>query len=127
MKNEQIRYGQFRADSVDMDARTAEFVISSEAEDTYETIFLSDGWELDRYRNNPVVTYQHNDWSPDPDMVIGTSEVRVEDKKLIAVLTFESKEDNELAEKILRKVKNGTLRGASIRAKVHEYRWGDFD
>ena len=126
-EKEQIRYGQFRANSVNEEARTAEFVISSEAPDTYNTVFKSDGWDLERYSKNPVVTYQHNDWSSDPDQVIGTSEVRQEGDKLIAVVTFENAEDNPLAEKVFRKVKNGILRGASIRANVHEGHWGDFD
>ncbi len=121
---EQLRFGEFRADSVDEKARTAEFVISTEAVDSYGTVFKSSGWMLDRYAKNPIVTYQHADYSADPDIVIGTSEVRVENGKLIALLRFESAEDNPLAEKIFRKVKNGILRGASIRASIDEASMG---
>ena len=124
---QQIRFGQFRADSVNVEERTAEFVISSESEDTYETVFSSSGWELERYNKNPIVTYQHNDWSGDPDQVLGTSSVRSQDGLLIAVVKFEAAEDNPLAEKVFRKVKNGIIRGASIRANVKEYHWGNFD
>ncbi len=124
---EQIRFGQFRADSVDVEKRTAVFVISSEAVDTYDTVFVPGGWGLERYQKNPIVTYQHNDWSGDPDQVLGTSEVRSENNELVAVVTFQNGEDNPLAEKVFRKVRDGILRGASIRADVKEYHWGDFD
>ncbi len=128
LKNEQqFRAAEFRADSVNEEARTAEFVISTEAVDTYGTVFLAAGWELERYNRNPVVTYQHKDNSDNPDLVIGTSVVRLEDKKLIATMTFEAAEDNPLAEKVFRKVKNGILRGASIHAQPFDGRWGEKD
>lgn len=122
----QTRAAEYRADSVNEEARTAEFVISTEAPDTYDTVFLSSGWDLERYKRNPVVTYQHMDHDSNPDLVIGTSEVYVDDeKRLIGKITFENGEDNPLAEKVMRKVKNGILRGASIWAYPHEGRWGE--
>lgn len=122
----QTRAAEYRADSVNEEARTAEFVISTEAPDTYDTVFLSSGWDLEQYKRNPVVTYQHKDHDSNPDLVIGTSEVYVDDeKRLIGKITFENGEDNPLAEKVMRKVKNGILRGASIWAYPHEGRWGE--
>lgn len=107
--------------------RQAEFVISSEAVDTYGTVFKIDGWDLTRYRNSPVVLYGHKSYSDNPDMVIGTSEVRVEGNLLIGLVTFEDADLNPLAEKVWRKVQNGTLNMASIGANSLEWRWGDFD
>lgn len=107
--------------------RQAEFVISTEAEDTYRTIFEIAGWNLERYNRNPVVIYVHDTMSSDPDLVIGTSEVRVEGNELVATVTFEDAENNPLAEKVFRKVQAGILRMASIGADIHEARWGDFD
>jgi HK97 family phage prohead protease len=104
--------------------REAEFVISTEAVDTYDTVFKIDGWDLQRYANNPIVAYGHRTWSDNPDMIIGTSTVRVEGKELIGVVTFESEEVNPMAEKIWRKVQAGTLRMASVGANPIEYRWG---
>lgn len=128
LNKEQTRGAEYRVNSIDEEKRTAEFVISTEAPDTYDTVFLSTGWDLNRYKKNPVVTFQHRDTDPNPDMVIGTSEVYIdEEKRLIGKVTFESAEDNPLAEKIYRKVKNGILRGASIWASVKEGRWGEED
>lgn len=105
--------------------RQAEFVISTEAVDTYDTVFKIDGWDLERYNRSPIVFYNHKSWSDDPDMIIGTSEVRVEGKELIALVTFEN--DNPVADKVWRKVQAGTLNMASIGANPIEWRWGDFD
>lgn len=105
--------------------RQAEFVISTEAVDTYDTVFKIDGWDLERYNRSPIVFYNHKSWSDDPDMIIGTSEVRVEGKELIALVTFEN--DNPIADKVWRKVQAGTLNMASIGANPIEWRWGDFD
>ncbi|SFO04937.1 phage prohead protease, HK97 family [Paenimyroides ummariense] len=105
--------------------RQAEFVISTEAVDTYDTVFKIDGWDLERYNRSPIVFYNHKSWSDDPDMIIGTSEVRVEGNQLIALLTLE--EGNPVADTVWRKIQNGTLRMASIGANPIEWRWGDFD
>ena len=124
---EQTRAANVVMESVDLENRTAEFVISTEAKDSYETVFTFDGWDqgLSRYSKNPVVTFNHLDHSGDPDMVIGTSEVRFENQEVIAKVTFESAELNPVADKVMRKVANGTLRGASIRALVNDGRFGD--
>jgi len=123
-----VREAVIRAITDEMkEKRQAEFVISTEAVDTYETVFKIDGWDLTRYRNSPVVLYGHKSYSDNPDMVLGTSEVRIEGNQLIGVVTFENAEDNPLAEKVWRKVQNGTLRMASIGANPIEYRWGIFD
>lgn len=107
-----------------IDKRQAEFVISTEAVDTYGTVFKIDGWELKRYEQNPVVLYAHQSWSADPDIIIGTSEVFVEDRQLIGRVTFEDAESNPLAEKVFKKVQAGILRMASIHADVSEAHWG---
>lgn len=104
--------------------RQAEFVISTESVDTYDTVFKIDGWDLQRYANNPIVAYGHRTWSDNPDMIIGTSTVRVEGKELIGVVTFEDESVNPMAEKVWRKVQAGTLRMASVGANPIEYRWG---
>ena len=104
--------------NVDVATRTAEFIISTESPDTYGTVFKAAGAKLERYAKNPLVTYQHEDFSTDPDDVIGTSELRLEDNQWIAKVTFEDVENdmNQKAEKIFRKVNKGTLRMASIMA-----------
>jgi HK97 family phage prohead protease len=105
--------------------REAEFVISSEAVDTYDTVFLAEGADFERYNNNPIVAYGHRTWTDNPDMILGTSEIRQEGKLTIGKVRFEDAETNPTAEKIFKKIQAGTLRMASIGAQVKEYRYGD--
>jgi HK97 family phage prohead protease len=107
-----------------IEKREVDFTISSEAEDTYRSVFKMDGWQLDAYQRNPIVCYQHRAHSDDPDNIIGTSSIRIEDNKLVARLTFEAAETNPRAEKIFRKVQAGILRMASIGAQVLKARFG---
>lgn len=108
-----------------LNKRQVEFVISSEAKDSHGTIFKMDGWELSSYIQNPIVCYQHRAFSDDPDNVIGTSQIFIEDDKLIGRVTFEDAETNPKAEKIFKKVKNGTLKMASVGARILKARMGD--
>ena len=103
--------------------RTAEFIISTESVDRHGTVFKLDGWQLDTYRQNPIVAYNHKATSNDPDDIIGTSEVYIDNNQLIGKVRFE--EGNDKADRVFRKVQNGTLRMASVGAVVHDYRYGD--
>lgn len=105
--------------------REAEFVISTEAVDTYDTVFKLDGWDFERYNRNPIVAYGHRTGSENPDMIIGLSEVFIEGSELIGKVRFEEESVNPMAEKIWKKVQAGTLRMASIGANIQEYRLGD--
>ena len=108
-----------------LDKRQVEFVISSEAVDSYGTVFKMDGWDLNQYMQNPVVCFQHRSNSDDPDNLIGTSTVRIEGDKLIGTVTFEDADVNPKAEKIFRKVQAGTLKMASVGARILKARYGD--
>tara|TARA_B110000211_G_scaffold54686_1_gene60629 strand:- start:1883 stop:2503 length:621 start_codon:yes stop_codon:yes gene_type:complete len=107
-----------------LEKRQVEFVISSEAVDSYRTVFKMDGWDLSGYNRNPIVCYQHRAHSDDPDNIIGTSTVRIDGEDLIGTVTFESAEINPRAEKIFQKVQSGTLRMASVGANVRKARLG---
>lgn len=105
--------------------REAEFVISTEAKDSYETVFKIAGWDLARYLINPIVCYQHKSNSDNPDMILGTSEVRIEGTQLIGLVRFETAEINPVAEKVWQKIQAGTLRMASVGANPTSGHWGD--
>jgi hypothetical protein len=104
--------------------RQVEFVISSESVDQHRTVFKLDGWDLAQYNANPIVCYQHRAGSDNPDDVIGLSEVFIEGDKLIGRITFEEADINPKAEKVFRKVQNGTLKMASISALPQKARLG---
>lgn len=108
-----------------IEKRQVEFVISTESVDSYGTVFKMAGWKLERYTQNPIVCYAHKSYGDNPDTIIGTSEVFVENNQLIGRITFEPESINPLAEKIFRKVQHGTLRMASIGANPIRGHWGD--
>lgn len=102
-----------------------EFVLSTETLDRHGTILKADGWELDRFMQNPILAFQHKTGSNDPDDILGTwSDVRVEDGKLVGRANFEDADLNPKADKVRRKIEAGTLRAVSVGFIPHEWRWG---
>ena len=113
------------------DQREFDFVITADTRDSYGTIFTHEGWSFKRYKDNPVVFYQHRSSGDDPDNLIGVTvkgpwKETLDDgsRAWVARVRFEEEEVNEKAEKIRKKIIAGTLRMASIGADVHEYRMG---
>lgn len=80
--------------------------------------------DLTNYKKNPILLWNHedNNWRghTDPDVVIGTTNVRVDGDKLVADLTFEDAHINPLAEKVYRKMLAKTIRATSIGMTRHE-------
>ena len=109
------------------DDRKVEFVISNETVDRHGTVIPLSAWKLDRYKNNPIVTYGHSANSNNPDLIIGTSEVEVTENELVGIVNFETEDVNPLAEKVYKKVKAGTIRMASVGFIPKKWHWGDFD
>lgn len=110
-----------------IEKRMAEFVISSEAVDSYGTVFRKDGWKLDDYLRNPIVTYNHSLYSSNPDSIIGTSDVFFDGDLLVGRVQFESADVNPLADKVFKKIQAGTLKMASVGAMVEKAHFGDED
>lgn len=116
------------------ESRTVEFIISSADKDRHNTILNMKGWNLENFNLNPIVGYQHNVYGdnmctgPNPDDVLGPGRAFLEGDKLIGAVTFETKDINPLAEKLFRKVLNGTLRATSVGfLEIGEGRYGEAD
>jgi len=125
MKDNNLNIGlELRAAAND-DSREVEFVISSNSVDAHGTVIPLSAWKLERYLKNPIVTYGHSAGSNDPDKIIGTSVIEVKDNELRATVTFEPEDINPLAEKVLKKIKAGTLRMASVGFRAKKWHWGD--
>jgi len=100
------------------ESRAVEFTISDESRDRHSSVIPTEAWDLDSFRGNPVAGWAHSvyggrDWNP--DNFIGRWEnIRSEGGSLIGELVFEDEQTNPLAEKLYRKVKNGTLNAVSV-------------
>jgi HK97 family phage prohead protease len=91
------------------------FVLTDESINTYGFRILMSGADLDQFQRNPVMFYNHDDWS----MPIGRWEnIRMENGQLMADPVFDEKDDN--AAKIQGKVERGFLKMASIGFRVVE-------
>jgi len=112
---------------VNAENRTAQFVISTESIDRHGTVFKLSGWDLENYNRNPIVAYNHVTSDSNPDTIIGTSRVYIEDDSLIGEVTFEREGNNPLADKVFNKMQDGILKMASVGAIPHEYRYGNVD
>lgn len=100
--------------------RKVPFVISTKAKDRHRSVLNMDGWQLDNFNRNPIVGYQHNVYGdnmcvpPNPDDVLGPARAWIENGVLMGEVTFETADINPQAEKVFRKVLNGTLRATSV-------------
>lgn len=113
----ELRHTNSSLREIDVENRTAEFIISDDTKDRHNTILDVDGWDLDNYNKNGIVGYQHDVYGEDqanPDSVIGIGKAEVRDGKLIGIVKFEPEEINPLAEKIFKKVQFGTLKATSV-------------
>lgn len=113
----------FRAELGD---RQHEFIISNAAVDSYGTVFLPSGWDLSlRQGGKKYVTYGHPYFSnPDPNVIIGIGEERIEEDMLMSILTLEPAGTNPIADAVEHKLRFGSLTDASIVAEVLDGRPG---
>lgn len=97
-----------------VDENKYRFVISDETVDRYRTVIKVNGWQLDNYKRNPIVAYNHLAGSGDPDNIIGRGNVWIQDDKLMAEVEFEPKSMNEKADKVRQKIEYGTISTTSV-------------
>lgn len=96
-------------------AKTKSFILSDESVNTYGFRILLAGADLEQFKRNPVMFYNHNDYGTP----IGRWEnIRVENGKLMAEPVFDM--EDEEAKKIAGKVERGFLRAASVGLRVIE-------
>lgn len=85
------------------------FCIHDESVNTYGFRILTSGINMEEFKKNPVVLYNHDDW----DTPIGKGEnIRVEGTRILVDVIFDEEEDK--GKKIQGKVERGFLRMASI-------------
>lgn len=106
------------------ETREMQFIISTATKDRGGEVINMDNWQLERYKSNPIVGYQHEVYgggllgSPNPDYIIGKSATNMDSfqgkRVLVSKATFEPEKINPLAEKIFQKLLFGSLNAASV-------------
>lgn len=84
------------------------FVASTSSADRYGDVINQAGWQLDKYRSNPVILLNHNANS----LPIGKGNVDVVDGKLLVDVEFDM--DDPQASEVARKTKAGFLNAVSV-------------
>lgn len=96
-------------------AKKTTFILSDESINTYGFRVLLSGGDIEQFRRNPVMYYNHDEW----DAPIGMwDNIRIEDGRLLADPVFDM--EDEKGKKIAGKVDRGFLRMASIGLRVIE-------
>lgn len=109
-----------RIRSVDEGKRTASFIASTDSIDSHDERVTQD-WDLERYKKNPIVLYGHDRWSKLP---IGQAiECGVENDQLVCTILFATAEANPLAEQVWQLVRQKVLRAVSVGFRAHSYRF----
>jgi HK97 family phage prohead protease len=108
------------------DVNGMEFVLSDETPDRMDDIILSDGWELENFKKNPIALFGHHN-----DFPIGKwQHVRVEDKQLRAHLQLAPKGTSDRIDEIGKLIEAGILKAVSVgfvpleSKDRHETKWG---
>lgn len=108
--------------------RKATFIASDESEDRMGDIIRQKGWDLQDFKNNPVLLWGH-DASQLP--IGAVQSIHVAGKQLIADVVFATKELNPFAEHVYQMVKEGFIKAVSvgfspIETKARKDRKGNF-
>ena len=106
--------------------RTVRFVGTTSATDRDKSRLVMGGMRAEAYRKNPIVSFNHKEDSEDSDVaVIGRSlSEEVFPDRVEVVCQFEP--ENQVADKVLRKVLAGFLKGMSVTFQpIREHKEGD--
>lgn len=97
------------------------FVCSDETVDRYNSTIAADGWVLDNFKGNPVMTFNH-----DADAPVGRwLSMGVEGKQLMGEAEFMPRELSEFGWTIGQMYREGFLRAVSVNFLPIEYKFND--
>lgn len=114
------RMGGTRA-TIDVEARTATFIFSTDSPDRMGDIIDQKTWQLDRYMQNPVFLWAHKQRELP---IAKTIELKVKGGKLIGTVQFATEDENEFAEQCWKLVQGGYLNAVSVGFIPH--RWEEY-
>ena len=105
--------------------RVFRFVISDESKDRYGTVIKMNGWNLDNYAKNGIVAYQHITSASNPDYIVGKGKAWVENDRLMGEVEFEPEGTNPIADKLIQKLRFGSINATSVGFDPSDFSYGD--
>src|SRR4051794_30888626 len=105
--------------SVDPKKLTVDVVASTPSVDSYGTIIDQNGWDLDQFKRNPVITWAHDDrgFTGSDGLPVANAipeTVRVENGQLKMRLRFTPEDVNPFGYKVFRMISEGFIHGVSV-------------
>ena len=91
--------------------RVLNFRISTETPDSYDDVIKADGWDLERFKKNPVVLWAHDHRQPPVGQAL---DIGVEGADLVASAKFADAETYAFADTVYRLLKGKFLRATSV-------------
>ena len=91
--------------------RVLNFKISTETPDSYDDVIKADGWDLERFKKNPVVLWAHDHRQPPVGQALS---VEVKDGDLVASAKFADAETYAFADTVFRLLQEKFLRATSV-------------
>ena len=110
--------------TVKRDERTIDVIASTFAIDSYRTRIDPNGWDLEQFRKNPVITWAHDDrgFTASGGRPIAKAEnIRVEDGKLKMTLRFPSAGKFQFADEVFNLMADGFLNAVSVGFEALEH------
>jgi len=90
--------------------RTFKFIASDETPDSYGDVILASGWDLKRYKRNPIVLFGHK-----TEMPVGFSpSTKVEGTKLIATIKLADEGTSDFIDTLFKLMKQKIVRAVSV-------------
>lgn len=111
----------YLAKQADAEGDWIPWVFSTYDNDRFDERVDPAGWELDRYKENPVVLWAHCHSIP----AIGLADSLTATDKLAGRIKFNAKEIDEFGWSIGERVKAGVIRAGSVGMLVKEIEWID--
>lgn len=102
---------------------TCTFVFSTDAALDDGVQVPSEAWDLERFKRNPVVFFNHMSWFSTP--IAKCSNIAIQDGKLVGDITFPACDVDERGYKIGQMVKNGYLNSVSVGFRLREWKQED--
>ena len=118
---------QFTCDeikSVDDESKTIRFVISTKAVDRMGDTVNTKGWQLENFKNNPVILFAHDNSSPP---VAKATDIYEKGGNLIAEAQFMPPEMSAFSHSIYQMYKEGFMRATSVGFQPLEWKFVEED
>ena len=105
-----VFYREVEFEPIDLASRLFRFVASDETPDSYGDVVRADGWDLRRYKRNPIILFGH-----DSRMPVGFSpKTGLDGKRLIADVKLADEDTSDFIDTLFKLMSQKIVRAMSV-------------